>query len=324
MIETSTEIGELAKALVAFQGKVTAVGKGNTAKVEKDGRQIYSYKYADLASVIEATQEAREAAGIAVVQFPAGDGNGITVITTLLHTSGQWMRSTITLRPNDTKPQTIGSLVTYLRRYSYSAALGIATEEDDDGAAAQGNGKPPVAGGAQKANKVPAQPASKGVSPGQVQQIHILKEKIGGWTGKADHPGHPYKAALLAYKDRFGKPVTTSTDLTFDQAANLITRMQGMVDRQAEALKKQEAQAPIAGAMNDNSREPGEDDDDGEAPDPGLLQDVRDAAKTHWGKKVGDLAPQWLQNEFGVSETGELTKQQARRALERLLSGNVL
>ena len=35
-------------------------------------------------------------------------------------------------------PQEFGSLLTYLRRYSLSALLGIATEADDDGAAANG------------------------------------------------------------------------------------------------------------------------------------------------------------------------------------------
>lgn len=322
MIETSADITELAKALVQFQSGIGAVGKGSTAKVEKDGRLLYSYKYADLASVLEATREARAAAGLAVVQFPSGDGTTITVYTTVVHSSGQWMRSTISLRPADTKPQTVGSLITYLRRYAYSAALGIATEEDDDGAKAQGgNGKPAAAGGAQRANKVTASNNAKMSDSAQIKIIHVLKEKIGGWTGKADHPGHPYMAALRAYKNAAGEPVTTSKDLTWDQAANLIMRMEGMVNRQADNLKRAEGDAPIADSMN---REPDSDDDDGEAPDPGLLQDVREAAKTRWGKKVADLAPQWLQREFGVPDTGALTKHQATRALQILLSGDVL
>src|SRR6478609_7107655 len=77
------EIDKLAAALVAFQGQTGAVGKGSTAKVEKDGRLLYTYNYADLASVLEATREARAAAGLAVVQFPTGDGNGITLFTTV-------------------------------------------------------------------------------------------------------------------------------------------------------------------------------------------------------------------------------------------------
>ncbi len=154
------EIDKLAGALVQFQSEVTAVGKGATAKVEKDGRLLYTYNYADLASVVEATREARGKAGLAVVQMPTGDPiSGITVYTLVLHSSGQWMRGDMTIKPMDSKPQTIGSLITYMRRYSYSAALGISTEEDDDGAKAQGISKPAAAGGAVRANKMP--PATK-------------------------------------------------------------------------------------------------------------------------------------------------------------------
>lgn len=141
----SSERAEISAALVAFQSAATPVAKGKTAKVEKDGRLLYTYEYADLADVIEHTKAARAAAGLAIVQFPTGDANGITVVTTVLHKSGQWMEGELTLRPNDTKPQTIGSLITYLRRYCYSAALGICTEADDDGAAASNGGNEPRA-----------------------------------------------------------------------------------------------------------------------------------------------------------------------------------
>jgi len=319
------EVDKLSAALVAFQGEIGSVGKGSTAKVEKDGRLLYSYKYADLASVLEATREARAKAGLAVVQFPTGDAaTGITLFTTVMHSSGQWMRGALTLRPMDTKPQTLGSLITYLRRYCYSAVLGIATEEDDDGAAAQGNGKPAIKGNAQPANKVKADNNALMANATQIQQIHILKEKIGGWTGKADHDKHPYRAALLAYKSADGKPCTSSKELTYEQANNLLRRMQGTFDAQVANLARNEAKAPIADGMN-GEREPGSDDDDtGEAPDPGMLQDVRDAATTRWGKKVKDLAPQWLQKEFGVESAAALTKTQAERALQLLLSGDTL
>lgn len=150
------------------------------------------------------------------------------------------------------------------------------------------------------------------IDKAQIQQIHILKEKIGGWTGDASHPKHPYKAALLAYKDADGKPCESSTKLTFDQAKNLLVRMQGMLDRQAETHAK----------MEETIREPGSDDetDDGEAPDPGLLEDVRSAAIDLWGKKTEEEGPRWLQEHFGVSKTGALTKLQATKALQMLLA----
>lgn len=136
--EMSPEIKDLAAALAKFQGKVSPVPKDKTAKIPgRDGRAGYEYDYADLATIVEATKEARAEAGLSVSQWILGTGAEITVVTMLCHSSGQWMRGSITLEPADGRPQTIGSLSTYLRRYSYSASLGISTEADDDGNSAQ-------------------------------------------------------------------------------------------------------------------------------------------------------------------------------------------
>lgn len=320
----SPEIDKLAPALVKFQKAMKTVLKAATAKVEKEGRLLYTYAYADFADVVEASREPLADADLAVIQPPVGSSaDGITIVTIVLHSSGQWLRGDLTMKPLDQKPQTVGSLITYNRRYCYSGALGIVTEKDDDGAAAQG--KPAIKGNAQPANKVKAASDALMANATQIQQIHILKEKIGGWTGKADHDKHPYRAALLAYKDADGKPCQSSKDLTFEQASNLIKRMQATFDGQAMNAKRMEDQAPIAGAMNDNDREPGADDGDpGEPLEAGQLADLRQAAIDKWGKKVKDLAPQWLQKEFGVSEAAALSKVEATRALQMLLSGNVL
>lgn len=134
--ETSTEIDKIAVALAKFQGDVKPVPKDKIAKIPgRDGRVGYEYSYADLATIIEATKEERKAAGLAVTQWVIGEGE-VTIITLLLHTSGQWIKGWLTLEPADGKPQTIGALVSYMRRYTYSAPLGISTE-DDDGNSAQ-------------------------------------------------------------------------------------------------------------------------------------------------------------------------------------------
>ena len=316
MTETSPELNELAKALSVAQSEIMAASKDRA-------NPFFNSTYATLASVWEACRGPLTKNGLSVVQLPVNNGAQVGVVTTLLHSSGQWMRSALFATPDKQTPQALGSCLTYVRRYSLSAVAGVAPEDDDGNEASHG-GKPAVAGNAAKANTVKAAPASQAVSAGQIQQIHIMKEQIGGWTGKADHDKHPYRAALLAYKDKFGKPVKTSTDLTFDQAKNLIQRMQGMIDRQAETLKNQEAGNPISTAMN-GDREPGSDDDDtGEAADPALLEDVRQAAIDKWGKRTKDLAPQWLQKEFGVDNSAALSKMQATRALQLLLTGETL
>ena len=79
--------------------------------------------------------------GVAVVQAPSTLPDGaVAVETMLLHKSGQWMSETVTGKPKDDGPQALGSVITYLRRYSLAAFAGVAPE-DDDAEAAMGREK---------------------------------------------------------------------------------------------------------------------------------------------------------------------------------------
>lgn len=305
--EQSSTVGAIFGALAKAQAKIK-----NAAKTSDN--PFFKSKYADLAEVKDACWDHLTEHGICVVQAPLTRGRKAGVRTQLGHSSGEWLACTALATPKDEGPQAYGSVVTYLRRYSLAGFAGVATEDDDGNKATHGEKKPPVAGGAAKANTVTA--SGPKASASQIQQIHIMKEKIGGWTGKADHDKHPYRAALLAYKDANGKPVTTSKDLTFEQAKNLLVRMQGMIDRQTDTAKKMNGEGHLQAA----TREPGEDDDDGEAPDPGLLEDVRSAALDLWGKHVEDKGPPWLLEHFGVKSTSALSKLQAQKALQMLLA----
>lgn len=113
-------------ALVKFQSAMKAVKKGAI-------NPFFKSKYADLASIVEATREPLAENGLAVAQFPVGE-NGLTTI--LCHSSGEFIEETFGMQPVDRKPQSVGSALTYMRRYALGAVLGIATEEDDDGNAA--------------------------------------------------------------------------------------------------------------------------------------------------------------------------------------------
>jgi hypothetical protein len=135
----SEETGEIAKALSLAQKKFDAVGKDKTAKIVGP-KGNYSYSYADLASILAAVRPALSENGLAIVQVITwGDGHS-WLVTRLLHSSGQSIESTYPLREYD-RPQEMGSALTYARRYSLTALLGIAAEEDDDGQAA-GDGVP--------------------------------------------------------------------------------------------------------------------------------------------------------------------------------------
>jgi len=98
-------------------------------------------KYADLAECLNTARPVLSAHGLTITQFPAFDGAMVHVTSTLAHSGGGYITSTVSCVPAKTDAQGVGAAITYLRRYGYAAIAGIA-QEDDDGNAAAHDGKP--------------------------------------------------------------------------------------------------------------------------------------------------------------------------------------
>lgn len=98
--------------------------------------------YADLKSIWDACKPALAKNGIGVVQSPCkcDVAGAMALETTLLHKSGEWMRSLAVVPLQKADPQGYGSALTYARRYSLAAMVGVCPE-DDDGEGAVGRGK---------------------------------------------------------------------------------------------------------------------------------------------------------------------------------------
>jgi ERF superfamily len=124
---------------------------------------FFKSKYADLASIMEAARAPLAANGLAVTQaLHVPEEGGLCLITTLLHTSGQWIASRHPL-PTVPRPHELGSALTYARRYSYASLVGIVAEEDDDAEAAQQAGQ--RQGQAPRSAPKPAAKIAKPVPP---------------------------------------------------------------------------------------------------------------------------------------------------------------
>lgn len=131
----SDEIKDISSALSAFQGSLEQPKLEKEVKVRTKNGGEYKFKYADLSACVKAAAPALKEHGLSVSQI-INDGKLITLLT---HVSGQWFKSELLLPTQSTDYQAFGSAITYLKRYSYCAILGIVADTDDDANMACGN-----------------------------------------------------------------------------------------------------------------------------------------------------------------------------------------
>jgi hypothetical protein len=137
-----TDHENLAAALAAALAHLTVIEKDQTANAGS-----YSYAYTDLGSIVKRTRPVLAEHGVTVIQSVHDHGQGLAVTTLLLHASGDDLKLGPLSFPHGKDAQATGSWITYMRRYALLAALGMATGEDDDGAAAQPREEPPAVPG---------------------------------------------------------------------------------------------------------------------------------------------------------------------------------
>lgn len=122
---TSESIKEIATALAKAQSEFEGI-------IKDASNPFFKSKYATLDNIVTTVKPVLAKYGLSVSQGNEPTESGIIVTTLLMHTSGEWLRSELSMPVVKNDPQGYGSAITYGRRYAYSAILGVATEEDDD------------------------------------------------------------------------------------------------------------------------------------------------------------------------------------------------
>jgi hypothetical protein len=131
-------IGQLVAARAKATKEIKTIVKDKKATIpNKNGGSGYQYSYADLADVMDAVDDALAAQELALFQTIQDRGKGAVLVTTLAHSSDQWIASEVRIASPDAGPQVFGSSLTYMRRYCALGILGLAPDTDDDGKAAQ-------------------------------------------------------------------------------------------------------------------------------------------------------------------------------------------
>ncbi len=136
MLTTSDTLDKFAGAMAKVQEGIGGAIKGNI-------NPAFKSKYADLSAVWEAWQAIGPVNGFSVMQLPGlydAEAKAMGMDQIVMHASGQWVRSNMSVPLGKVDAQGYGSAATYARRYALAAAVGICPE-DDDGNGAVGNGR---------------------------------------------------------------------------------------------------------------------------------------------------------------------------------------
>lgn len=237
METTSNPTGALAAALAKAQGEFEPIEKAREVKVNGQTAQgkeySYTFAYAPLDVVLAATRPALSRNGLALVQL-LEDGQATPVLRTLLlHASGERLEARVSLPAKPQKAQDLGSMITYLRRYSIVSILGVVAEEDDDGNAGDGNerdarDRKPAARRQEEPAPKPA-PVDDGRTEVAMRLSKLLTAKAPeglGWT----------KAGCLGWlKKRFGVEGTPAMSMQQLKDAQLLALAKMTGEKEYEA-----------------------------------------------------------------------------------------
>ena len=96
----------------------------------------YKSKYADLASCTDAIRPAFAANGLAYIQVSHDSDKAACIETIIIHESGEQVScGKVSVPVAKLDAHGFGAAMTYARRFSLSAAVGLATEDDDGNSA---------------------------------------------------------------------------------------------------------------------------------------------------------------------------------------------
>jgi hypothetical protein len=215
---TSEQINELAAALAKAQGEFPAIPKDCVAKVTTKAGGSYSFKYADLDTILATVRPVLAKHGISMMvdiqNVTDRSDRAVKAIIRIMHGS-QWIETSGFVISIDADAyarqpaQASGSAATYATRYAIEAALAIRASDDDDGAGASGNQidvqrRPPPQPAPQQTG---TRPALHDSLRSLLQEFHWLdeykkpySEKLLGWFDSSldrcmDDPEHAAKIA---------------------------------------------------------------------------------------------------------------------------------
>ena len=127
-MKTSENINEISMALAKAQGLIQPASKDSE-------NPFFKSKYADISAFREIIRKPMSDNGLAILQDVGVLDFIVTIITRIIHSSGQWIEfGPLSIPCGKRDAQGIGGAITYARRYALQTALCLVSDDIDDDA----------------------------------------------------------------------------------------------------------------------------------------------------------------------------------------------
>lgn len=178
----SNEINELANSLSKAQGEMPEA-------IFDSKNPHYKSDYASLSAFLKVVKPILSKHGLSVSQLPETINDKYCLTTILMHSSGQFISSSLPLLLSKNDMQGLGSAITYAKRYGIDAMLGVGSDDDDANLAVNKpiqtqvkHSQPPPPPFPQEENKEEKSfnLNNNGLSDAQMKRLRAL-QKAAGW-----------------------------------------------------------------------------------------------------------------------------------------------
>lgn len=240
---------ELVKALNEMKNPINSVENS-----------YFKSKYVPLSDILDLARPILSKYGFALLQVPTVvyesvqtkngiQENGVVKVkTSLIHASGEKIEfPEIVIKAKDANAQSVGSAITYARRYALTAILGICgKDEDDDGNMANGNYPYP----SQNTPMQPYQPSGQTITPQQANTLFGYASRL------AELKNVDVQRIISNFQlSKFEELPQTHYQAVLNQLSNWLKQEE---ERQAQLkLNKQNAaQSPAQSSYNPSTQQP--------------------------------------------------------------------
>jgi hypothetical protein len=159
----------------------------------------FKSRYASLPAVLDAIRQPFADHGLCLIQAPSLSDSTLSVETIIAHKEGGTISCVLSCSLADAKPQTVGSAISYLRRYGAMALAGVAAaDEDDDGEKAQGSRPTHAAHTSAQAKPAPVWTAEQKAEAGRIKADILARA--------------PLRSASLDNLSKAGLPASETID----------------------------------------------------------------------------------------------------------------